>query len=239
MEEKDTVVIEPYVNDSHHIDMVKNITLTAADRSVLTALEPVVDAVATLFGEHCEVLIHSLEDLSHSIIKIKNGGITGRTIGSPMTDLGIKALKSIDQEQSDVIGSYYSKTKDGKILKAVTAIIRNGTKPIGMLCINFNLSAPAFEIFQTFATAVQDVTHGESPENFMMNSEELVRRSLNAAIAQVGSNREISHQMKNKAIVSELHGQGIFDVKGAVDIVAKELKVSRYTIYNYIREVRV
>jgi predicted transcriptional regulator YheO len=219
---------------------VANVRLTAADRSILSAMEPVVDAIATLFGEHCEVLIHSLEDLSHSVIKISNSGVTGRQIGSPMTDLGIKVLKNAEHTESDVIGSYYGKTNDGKTLKSVTALIRNGTKPIGILCINLSLSAPLMDILRHFLPdTTMDGRNGESPEHFVMSTEELVRRSLDTAIAEIGAKREISHQVKNKLIVSELHDQGIFDVKGAVDIVAKELGVSRYTIYNYIREVRV
>ena len=220
-------------------DDYADVRLSAADRSILAALEPVVDAVATLFGEHCEVLIHSLEDLSHSVIKIRNAAVTGRNPGSPMTDLGMKVLRNSETSESDVIGSYYSKTNDGKTLKSVTALIRNGTKPIGILCINVNLSAPLFDILQHFLPAGAEARQDDSPEHFVMSSDELVRRSLDTTVAQIGARREISQQAKNKLIVGELNEQGIFDVKGAVDIVAKELGVSRYTIYNYIREARV
>jgi predicted transcriptional regulator YheO len=40
-------------------------------------------------------------------------------------------------------------------------------------------------------------------------------------------------------IVQLLEGQGVFLVKGAIDYVAKVLCVSRYTIYNYLDEIRV
>ncbi len=231
------VSFEPLDGKQIEIEELAGIRLTATDRSILAALEPVVDAVATMFGSHCEVLIHSLEDLSHSIIKIRNGSVTGRRVGSPITDLGIKVLKNTEDSHSDVVGSYYNRTNDGKVLKSVTALIRNGSKPIGMLCINMDLSAPLLQVLQDFVPV--DSREEDSPEHFVMSSDELVRRSLETAIAQVGANREIAHQMKNKAIVGELHAQGIFDVKGAVDIVAKELGVSRYTVYNYIREARV
>lgn len=219
---------------------IKNVRLTAEDRSILTAFGPVAEAIASLFGEHCEVLIHSLEDLSSSIIKICNGNVTGRKIGSPMTDLGIKMFKNASFDKHDMVSNYVTRHTDGKIIKSATAMIRNGTKPIGMLCINFNLSAPLIDVVQQilYAGDEKQQSHQEH-ERFVMNTEDLVRHSLDVSIAQITARRDISVQEKNKQIVSELYNQGIFDVKGAVDIVANELGVSRYTIYNYIREVKI
>ena len=41
------------------------------------------------------------------------------------------------------------------------------------------------------------------------------------------------------SIVEALEEKGVFLIKGAVDYVAKVLCVSRYTIYNYLDEIRV
>jgi predicted transcriptional regulator YheO len=40
-------------------------------------------------------------------------------------------------------------------------------------------------------------------------------------------------------IVRTLDQKGAFLIKGAIDYVAKVLCVSRYTVYNYLDEVRV
>ena len=215
----------------------QQIRLDESDRRVLKALEPVVDAIATLFGNNCEVLIHSLEDLSRSVVKIANGHVTGRSLGSPITDLGIKTIRNADDSSSDVVGSYFSKTSTGKTLKSVTALIRNENKPIGMLCINLDLSVPLEDVLNTFAVNWNG-SGVESPENFAMSSEELIHVTLDKAIEKMSRERQISANTRNKKIVQELHQQGIFDIKGAVDMVAKELGVSRYTIYNYLREIR-
>ena len=42
--------------------------------------------LADLFGKHCEVVLHSLENLHESVIQIANGFNTGRTLGAPITD---------------------------------------------------------------------------------------------------------------------------------------------------------
>jgi predicted transcriptional regulator YheO len=221
------------------INEIKKTTLTAEDKTILNALEPVADAVANLFGSNCEVLIHSLEDLSTSVVKICNGEVTGRSVGSPLTALGIELLKNATNLESDVVSNYVTRHTDGKMIKSATALIRNGTKPIGMFCINYNLSAPLLDVIQNISFVEADNQENSKSEHFVMNAVDLIRHSLNNAINQISPKRSLSPQEKNKQIVSELLNQGIFDVKGAVDIVANELGVSRYTIYNYIREVRV
>jgi predicted transcriptional regulator YheO len=215
----------------------EQIRLTDSDREILRALEPVVDAIATLFGNNCEVLLHSLEDLSRSVVKIANGHVTGRSEGSPITDLGIKTIRNAHSGAGDVVGSYFSKTSTGKTLKSVTALIRNESKPIGLLCINLDLSVPLEDVLRTFAVNWNG-SGIESPENFAMSSEELIHVTLDKAIEKMSRERQISANTRNKKIVQELYQQGIFDIKGAVDLVAKELGVSRYTIYNYLREIR-
>ena len=60
----------------------KLIRLNKNDRAVLQALETVVEGIAAAFGSNCEVVLHSLEDLGHSVIKIENGYVTGRDIVS-------------------------------------------------------------------------------------------------------------------------------------------------------------
>jgi len=39
-------------------------------------------------------------------------------------------------------------------------------------------------------------------------------------------------------IVRQLEDQGVFLIKGAVKFIAKKLNVSKFTIYNYLDQVR-
>ncbi len=208
--------------------------LTAKDLATLESIKPIVDGIAALLGENCEVLLHSLENLDRSIVHIANGHITGRSVGSPITDLGMKVLREATSGNKDVVGSYYSKTADGKTLRSVTVLIRNEKKkPIGFLCINFNMSAPILSILKSFDLPAAQT---ETPENFATNIEELIQTTLHDAIISINSHKAIPNLSKNKIIVNELDKKGIFSIRGAIDIVARELSVSRYTIYNYLRE---
>jgi predicted transcriptional regulator YheO len=214
----------------------KPLSISVKDKQTLESIKPVVDGIVTLLGENCEVLLHSFENLDRSIIHIANGHITGRSIGSPITDLGMKILKESADTSRDVTDCYYSKTRDGKVLRSVTILIRNtAKKPIGMMCINFNMNAPLISLLRTFGQSAQQEGL-ENPENFVTNIEDLIKTTLRDTITSINHYTTIPNHAKNKTIVCELIKKGIFDIRGAIDIVARELSVSRYTIYNYIRE---
>jgi predicted transcriptional regulator YheO len=212
------------------------ITLTSSDRKILDAIRPVIDGIALFLGENCEVLLHSFENLDCSVVYIQNGHITGRKEGSPITDLGMKILRDSAGAGKDITGCYYSKTSDGKILRCMTILIRNeARKPIGMMCVNMNMSAPFIDILNVFNGAGKQ-EGGESPENFVTSLDDLIKTTLRETITSISSHTSIPNHEKNKTIVCELIKKGIFEIRGAIDIVARELSLSRYTIYNYIRE---
>jgi predicted transcriptional regulator YheO len=212
------------------------VTLTSKDKEILDAIKPVIDGIALLLGENCEVLLHSFESLDCSVIYIKNGHITGRKEGSPITDLGMKIFRDSAGAGKDITGCYYSKTSDGKILRSMTILIRNeAKKPIGMMCVNMNMSAPLIDVLNVF-NGVGKPEEGESPENFVTSLDDLIKTTLRETITSISSHTDIPNHEKNKTIVYELIKKGIFEIRGAIDIVARELSLSRYTIYNYIRE---
>jgi predicted transcriptional regulator YheO len=223
----------------------KKRTFTAEDRRILAAMRPLVSGLAGFLGSYCEVLLHSLENLAESVVQIENGHVTGRTVGSPVTDLALRILHSTEEDSENDedrdFRIYTSSTTDGRPLRCVTMVVRNGDRPIGMLCINFDLSIPVHEVTKLLSSMTGsgiDSDRDESPEHYMMSAEDLVTRSLDVAIQKTTAQRGVSPQTKNRTIVSELHSQGIFDVKGAVEMVSNELGVSRFTVYNYLRDLR-
>jgi predicted transcriptional regulator YheO len=206
------------------------------DKVLLDMMQPVVDGIALFLGEQCEVLLHSFETLNHSIIYIANGHVTGRKIGSPITDLGMKILQESTDSKRAVTGSYYSKTSDGKTLRSVTILIRNNAgRAIGMMCINMNMDMPLTDFLNLLGNPKSQVQL-ENTENFVTNVDDLIKTALSETMSSINNHQKIPNHEKNKIIVNELIEKGIFDIRGAIDIVARELSLSRYTIYNYIRE---
>ena len=69
--------------------------LTLVDRAILESYKEVAEGLSDYLGEGYEIVLHSLESLESSVIKIINGYHTGRKEGAPITDLALKMLEEI------------------------------------------------------------------------------------------------------------------------------------------------
>ena len=132
-------------------DRMPESKLNEQDKAILRILHPVAEGIAKAFGHDCEVVIHSLEDLGHSITKIVNSHVTGRNVGSPMTDYGLMILNEAELSGNDVFGHYYTKLDDGRQLKSVTVLVRNAKgNPVGIICINIDILILNISTFSKF-----------------------------------------------------------------------------------------
>lgn len=208
---------------------------TEQDHNILNSYKAVVEGLALLIGDHCEIVLHSLADLQHSAICIANGHNTKRTVGSPITDL---ALKSLHNLQSDSVSKpYFTKAKGNGLMKSVTIAIRNAQQRIiGLLCININLDVPVSQFLQTFMPISQESE--PSAVNFASSVEDLVAQTLEHTIEEVSTDRLVANNNKNRQIVVSLFEKGIFDIKDAINQVAERLNISRHTVYLYIRQIK-
>lgn len=203
------------------------------DHAILASYFPVIDGIAALIGEHCEIVLHSLEFLEHSAIYIVNGHNTKRKIGSPITD---RALKSLHHMQTDSVSKpYFTRAKGGVLMKSVTIAIRNGKQHvIGLICININLDVPTSQFLSHFI-APQETNDSV---NFASSVEDLVAQTIESTIDEIQSDRHIANNNKNRQIVTTLFEKGIFDIKDSINQVAERLDISRHTVYLYIRQIK-
>lgn len=88
--------------------MSKYLTLTKTDRMILESYKVVLDGLSTYLGEGYELILHSLEDLEHSVIKIINGHYTGRIEGAPITDLALAMLNKMKEKKEPEPLSYFN-----------------------------------------------------------------------------------------------------------------------------------
>jgi len=210
-----------------------------ANYQILQGFIPIVEGIAKTFGKNCEVVLHDFSNLQSSIIAIENGHVTGRSVGSPMTEVGLKAIKKGDT--TDNIINYTGKSTDGRALKSSTMFIKDEfEKVIGCLCINFDISE-----FVIALNTISEITQtDEKDDNKIKDSQ---ANSVNDVLSNIVSNtldnlgKPVAYMNKDEKvnIVKKLDEQGAFLIKGAIDYVAKVLCVSRYTIYNYLDEIRV
>jgi len=213
---------------------------------ILASFIPVVKAIAKTFGPDCEVLLHDMSNLENSIIMIENGHVTGREVGSPLTDLGLYFLQSDLFKDTDFIANYQTENKYGKKLKSTTIFIRNDKKKIiGFLCINYALDhlTEIRKKIDDFCAINKDVdknvfNNKENEEFFADNLDDLLERIFIKAQEKLGKPIEKMQKDDKLELVRHLQKRGFFLVKGNIDKIAIRLNVSRYTIYNYLSEIK-
>ncbi|TCT86581.1 putative transcriptional regulator YheO [Gibbsiella quercinecans] len=220
------------------MDLLDERPFSQTDHEILKSYESVVDGLAMLIGSYCEIVLHSLEDLKCSAVRIANGEHTGRKIGSPITDLALRMLHDMAGDDSSVSKTYFTRAKSGALMKSVTIAIRNREqRVIGLLCINMNLDVPFSQVMQTFMPP-QTQEEVPSPVNFASSVDELVAQTLEFTIEEVNADRNVSNNVKNRQVVLNLYEKGIFDIKDAINQVADRLNISKHTVYLYIRQFK-
>jgi predicted transcriptional regulator YheO len=207
---------------------------------ILNSMKPIVKGIAQTFGKNCEVVLHDITDPYSSIVAIENAHVTERAIGGPMSIGNIELIKKGNFVQDQI--NYTKKTSDGRVLKSTTIIIRDqNQKPIGCLCINFDLSEFII-VRNTINSLCHTADEDRAKDNVGYedtNINDVLCGLVDSVLKSLG--KPVAYMTKEDKvdIVSTLDSRGAFLIKGAIDYVAKVLCVSRYTVYNYLDEIRV
>ena len=215
-------------------DKVPTVRLTETDRHILNSYKNLLDGLSDYLGESVEIVLHSLEDLDHSVVKIMNGHHTGRRAGAPITDLALNMLKTIhERDQEDYI-SYFTKNKHDQPLKSATILIRGEErKVIGLLCINFYLNTPLYTILSALQAGSSSLS-----ETFSDSVDDNICAAVERARIQVEVDPSIPLSQRNRKIISLLFGQKVFSHKNAVAVVAEQLHISPNTVYLHLRHCK-
>ncbi|PKH85062.1 helix-turn-helix transcriptional regulator [Psychrobacter sp. 4Bb] len=215
-----------------------NAEFTDEDAKFLETYFRLADTIADLIGPHCEIVIHSFASFEQSVVKIVNGHHTGRTVYSPITDVGLKMLSQFKKTGEVAPKSYFTTSKGGALLKSTTCVLAGEAgKPIGLFCINMNLSCPFPEIIQTLMPDMANL-HAGINENFSSSATDVIEQALNNAVLEVDNDPSVNQKGRNKAITKVLLENEIFEFKEATAMVSEHLGITRHAIYKYIREFK-
>ena len=213
----------------------------------------VVDALGSFFGKHCEVILHDLRHPERSVVAIANGSVTGRKIGSPLIaapvqDKGIKALLENTGTSSEIISNYTSRTRDVRTLKSTSVIFRDSKgKAKAGLCINLDLTE--FSIASKLLgdicgdhQAIEHLSPGIDPRKEQSLPEDMaltIKGVIDDAVSSIPQpvhRADKSYKIEALKIMRE---RGLFLMKGGIEYAAGALGVSRFTIYNYLKELEL
>lgn len=205
-------------------------------------LKPVVLEIAETFGPECEVVLHDLSHPKNSVVMVANGDVTGRRVGQTFSEL-MSILRS-PYLKDDKLCNYFKNTENGDIIKSSTALLRgdNG-QVVGALCINYSLGKflqvrKFADDFCKMIDLSQNDDHKEATDLLDEDVSSILHMILSRTISDAGIPVALMTRDDKVDIVRFLDGKEVFTIKGSVDELAKLLNVSRYTIYNYMDEVR-
>lgn len=217
--------------------------------AVINALRAVVPMLASAAGPHLEVVLHDVGRPEASVIAIANGHISNRAVGSsvlegPQNDRGFAAATTAVSEHGavhTVVDDYYTVLASGRQLKSASAIFRDSTGvPFATLCLNADISTfqVAHAWLEQMLKPIRDmeappVAQGAPQMDTLM--QEIISDAvpLPAGVPPAAMTREDKIQA-----VREMQRRGLFIVKGGVERAAAALHVSRFTVYNYMEELR-
>lgn len=209
----------------------------------LEFLKNLARGINSVFGDRCEVAIHDFSNIKSSLVHIE-GHITRRKVGSALPDMLYRLLKEFGDAAPDKFG-YKSTTQDGQILKCSTTMVRDEQGRLeGCLSINFNVTdftylATAFNDFTFLAAksgigAETTLNQDELPNTFA----ETMESAIDFVVADHGKAPAMLKKADKLEIMQQLNKDGVFMIKGSVDYIARVFGASKYTIYNYLKQIR-
>ena len=247
----------------------------SAERAlIIQSLTQLVEPLASLMAD-CEVVVHDLSQVPNTIVAIA-GGLTGRKVGDPATDV---LLKQMAEGRVRTMVNYSSVLPDGRRIRCATIAVKDSQgNPVAALCINSNV-----EIWSGLLKICQQMLYGSvdassepkseaeldedldqnqqrgtekagsetgqidrgtgsaeansTGEAFVHNLDDLANIVLDRAVASQGVPVELMTKSHKKEVIRQAKEQGFFFLRDAAETLADRLQISRFTVYNYLKEI--
>ena len=190
-------------------------------------------AITSLLGKSCEVVVHDISDLEHSIVSVQ-GDVTGRGPGGMMSDLGLERLR---QGNERPLLNYTTHTEKGKTLRSASIWLRDADGEIcGAFCVNLDVTPLLLMRDFSLELAPEDARTDLS-EDHVTDLGEMIDTMIAECEYRIGTLAEKMNKDQRIEVVRFLEERGAFQVRNSAVIVANRLGVTRKTIYNYLREI--
>jgi predicted transcriptional regulator YheO len=229
-------------------DNARSRDVAAERKSTMGVLRALAGLLEGVVGPNTEVVVHDLTQPTRSVAAIVNGHVTGRALGSsilegPRDDKAfahaIAQLAPGKPSTSTIVSSYPTLTNAGQPLKSDTVIFRDGTgAAFAALCINSDMTV--FKAAQSWLGKVlgdekrpTSVQSAKRPE-----VDALTQEILEDAIRGLGKPIGMLSRAEKVRAAEHMLRRGVFMMRGGVERAATALGVSRFTIYNYLEEIR-
>ena len=216
----------------------------------------IVDFLGHVLGPDYEIALHELEDDSNRIIAIANGELTGRHIGSPLSNKMLEFVAGNLYETQNYVLNFESVSATGKTMCSNSMFIKGRHGELsGLLCINFDdsryraisdhilkLCHPDLFVTDVLAQPLpeseDDMSARSSPEKFRNSADAVALDAINRELERMGVTPEQLTPEKRLQVIAALESGGLFLLKGAVKSAAASLHCSPASVYRYITQIK-
>jgi len=192
-------------------------------------------------GLSCEVALQDCQ--AGCIVAISNSHISGRQVGSPLTDLARQIINNEAWKEQDYIAGYEGRSQDGRLLRSSTFFIKENDQLLGMICINYDTSC--FSQLSHALLELGGLKYSGNPVLINSSGGETAPKetffddldfSINSTIAELFGDHIPEHfnQEDRITIIRKLSEKGVFLVKGCVGRVSHLLCCSDASVYRYL-----
>lgn len=209
-----------------------------------------VDFLGHILGPDYEVALHELNNDSNQIIAIANGALTGRHIGSPLSNKMLEYVAANLYETQDYVLGFESISANGKKMRSNSMFIKGRSGELaGLLCINFDasryeeLSARIMDlcgsaILPAMPSGTHLIAESGDPSEGSRPYPTSIAGATASIVSEVVANYPVPvdrlNQDEKMEIMEILNRKGVFLLKGSVSYVAGELHSSEASIYRYL-----
>ncbi|MFK9092473.1 transcriptional regulator [Bacillus salipaludis] len=216
-------------------------------QSTLDTYVPFVQLIGAQFGDSCNATLYGFDEPGGRVV-VTTGNLTREEEGDPAPKFIQRMMKESNGNPQNKFG-FINKELNGHVLRTSLLFIRGINEDIvGCLCIHHNIVQiqmviSFLEEFYRSNNLEDENEFGDAQEkqdNSPNSIEDFVRTTIaNFMNERVGLRSFASLDKQEKImLIKELDEKGIFLVKGAVNLVAKQVQLTKFTIYNYLDEIR-
>ena len=137
----------------------------------------------------------------------------------------------LDPDYPQVVANYAARFADGRQAKSTSIGIKDSQgRYIAALCMNVDLT-----LFRGFQSALQQFAAVDpvvpALESIAPAGADLIRSRIDEFAARLATTPRALRAGDRRALVQELKGRGLLDVRRAMETIAAHIGVSRATIY--------
>lgn len=205
------------------------------DEVSLEFLDRMAKVISEMFGSNCEVCISDLSNPNDSVKAIYNGHVTGRKVGSPLSETSSKRVS--ESKGGEYINYRKTTHRNSKQIKSSTILANVKGKPYSF-CINYD--STDLENIKAQLSAFLFMKEDKFDEKIPKNNDEksLVENIVDKELEKTGKRLQELTREERIVIMQNLKERGFFEMHKAIPILADKMGVSRYTIYNYLKRMR-